>query len=93
MHDKNKGKMFYATEEILNGFFWQYCQEPYLEPIQRSIVEFFWKNTWQVLAVNFFRKKSPSKNVQLCSKNAFVACKEKEKENISFDFIWCPNFI
>ena len=42
MHDKNKDKMFYRTEEI--SFKWllfrQYWQEPYLEPNQKSMVEF-----------------------------------------------------
>ena len=43
MHDKNKDKKFYITWEIsLKGiFFWQYHQEPYLEPNQKSMVELF----------------------------------------------------
>ena len=34
-------------------FFWQYYQEPYLEPNQKSVVEIFCKNSWQLLAANY----------------------------------------
>ena len=39
--------------------------------------EFFYQNSLQLLAVNFFWPKSLTINVWLCSKNASVACKEK----------------
>ena len=45
MHDKNKGcKKFYITWEISLKciLFWQYHQEPYLEPNQKPMVELFW---------------------------------------------------
>ena len=49
-------------------------------------------------AVNIFLQKSTTINVQLCSKNAYVACKEKKKYLIRFyiilyNFINCPVFI
>ena len=48
MHDKNKyTKSFTEVRKyLLNGlFFWQYYQELYLEPKQKSMVELFCKNS------------------------------------------------
>ena len=62
MHDKNKDtKSFTELSKYLfnDYFFWQYSQEPYLEPNQKSMVELFSKNSYQLLAANFFCKKSP----------------------------------
>ena len=41
------------------AFFGQYCKEACLEPKQESMVELFHKNSWALLAVNFFCKKAP----------------------------------
>ena len=44
MHDKNKDTKSFTDlrKYYLNGyFFWQYCQEPDLEPDQKSMVELF----------------------------------------------------
>ena len=71
------------TQKVLLGkyifklLFLQYGLEPYLELNQKSMVELFCKNSDQLLVFNFFRKKSPTANVQLCSKKASVACKKK----------------
>ena len=48
MHDKNKDAKYFTElkKYLLNGFFfWQYYQEPYLEPNQKSMVELFCKNS------------------------------------------------
>ena len=54
MHDKNKDKKFYRTEEISFKWllFWQYCQEPDLEPNQKSMVELFCKNNLLVVVLD-----------------------------------------
>ena len=62
MHDKNKDtKSFTELSKYLFNlyFFWQYSQEPYLEPNQKSMVELFGKNSYRLLAANFFYKKAP----------------------------------
>ena len=62
MHYKNKDTTSFTElgKHLLNDyFFWQYCQELYLEPNQKSMVELFCKNSLQLLAVNFFFKKVP----------------------------------
>ena len=44
MHDKNtdiKGFTGYIFKWLLFSLFWQYYQEPYLEPNQKSMVELF----------------------------------------------------
>ena len=54
MH-KNKDKKFYRIEEISFKWllFWQYCQEPDLEPNQKSMVEhFFAKNDLLVVVLD-----------------------------------------
>ena len=46
MHDKNKDTKSFTElrKYLLNGFFfWQYYQELYLEPNQKSMVELFAK--------------------------------------------------
>ena len=62
MHDKNKDKKLYRTEEISFKWllFWQYWQEPDLEPNQKSMVELFWKNYLLVVALDrlFFIQKT-----------------------------------
>ena len=48
MHDKNKDTKSFTElgKNLLNGYFFQqYCQEPYLEPNQKSMVELFCKNS------------------------------------------------
>ena len=54
MHDKNKDKKFYRPEEISFKWllFWQYCQEPDLEPNQKSMVELFCKNNLLVVVLD-----------------------------------------
>ena len=89
MHDKKKDTKSFITGETSFKwllFFWQYCQEQYLKPNQKSMVEAFCKNSYRVLAVNFFCKKSPTINVRLCSKKVSIACKEKKKQIILYDF-------
>ena len=54
--------------------FWQYCQELYLEPKLKSMVELFCKNCERLLAINSFRKKAPPFD---CVPKTPVACKEK----------------
>ena len=57
-----KQKVLYDWGSLLDVyfFFWQYCQESYLEPNQKSMVECFCKNNNQILVVNNFRQKAPS---------------------------------
>ena len=46
MHNKNKGTKSFTElrKYLLNGFFfWQYYQELYLEPNQKSMVDLFAK--------------------------------------------------
>ena len=46
MHEKNKDtkRFIELGKYLLNGYFFlQYCQEPYLEPNQKSMVELFAK--------------------------------------------------
>ena len=47
MHDKNKDTKSFAelVEYLLNSYFCQYWQEPFLEPNQKSMVELFYKNS------------------------------------------------
>ena len=45
------------------GIFLEYCQELYLEPNQKSMVALFCKNSYQLLAVNFFFEKSLHKRL------------------------------
>ena len=62
MHDKNKDKKSFTElrKYILNDYFlWQYSQELYLEPNQKSMVELFCKNSYQLVAANCFCKKAP----------------------------------
>ena len=56
MHDKNKDKKLYRTEEISFKWllFWQYWQEPDLEPNQKSMVELFCKNDLVVVLFKLF---------------------------------------
>ena len=47
-YDKNKETKSFIElgKYLLNGYFlWQYCQEPYLEPNQKSMVDLFCKNS------------------------------------------------
>ena len=37
--------MFYTTGETSLTIYWHYCQKPYLEPNQKSMVELFAKNS------------------------------------------------
>ena len=42
MNDKNKDTKSFTemSKDLLNDYaFWQYCQEPYLEPNQKSMVK------------------------------------------------------
>ena len=44
MHNNKDTKRFTEQKYLLNGyFFWQYCQEPDLEPNQKSMVELYAK--------------------------------------------------
>ena len=48
MHDKKKDTKSFRElkKNLLNdSFLGQYCQEPYLEPNQKSMVELFCKNS------------------------------------------------
>ena len=48
MYDKNKATKSFTElrKYLLSGyFFWQYYQEPYLEPNQKSVVELLCKNS------------------------------------------------
>ena len=60
MHDKNKDTKSFTElrKYLLSGyFFWQYSQELYLEPNQKSMVKLFCQNSYWLLAANFFAKK------------------------------------
>ena len=52
------------------------CQEPYLEPNQKSMVELFCQNSERLFAVNFFRKNSHHKCLTVFQKRLGCACKE-----------------
>ena len=76
MHDKEKDKKSFRelSKNLLSGYFyWQYCQEPYLEPKQKSMVELFCKNSWQLLAANSFLEKNTI-TVRLC-------CLQRKRNN------------
>ena len=64
--------------------FWQYWQEPYLKPNQKSMVELFWKNSSQLLVVNFFRKKGPLQMFDYVSEMSLLPVIKKETN--LFDF-------
>ena len=54
------------TQKVLQkwgtmGAFRQLCQEPYLEPNQKSMMELFCKNS-----LLFLQKKRPTVNIRLC---------------------------
>ena len=60
MHDQKKDtkSLTELGKYLLSSFFKKYCQEPYLEPNQKTIVELFCKNSG-LLTPNFFNKKAP----------------------------------
>ena len=63
MHDKNKNVLHNLGNEYL---FWQYHQELYLEPNQKSMVELFYGGALLTFTCQPFLQKSPTINVRLC---------------------------
>ena len=59
-------------------FFLLYCQVPCLESNQKSMVELFCKNSYQILAANFFLQKNPPQMFNCVPKTSLLPVKKKE---------------
>ena len=90
--------MFYTLTVSCFSFFQTYLLEAHLKPSQTFAKEFFWRNSQQVLAVNYFFKKATTymfewvlTSVYSSRDSYFLLNKKylfKFGKNITFTFTW-----